>query len=166
MTKKHAQELPPESRTVEVDTGQLFSEEQYNLAEVDFSVIPQDDMNRLREDWIDARRLGNPLYIVDSQGRMFYVSVGGDGRAITIHSVVPRYEIQEAMMEYAGPDAWHTLYEHLGPRYDVVPLQNVEDSNVAAHAAATRNPAWFRVVRYLVNAHMNRKVYNPYKKDN
>jgi hypothetical protein len=107
---------------------------------------------------------GQPLYVVSKDGRIFYISVGGDGKALTVHSVVPRYEIQEGMMmEYAGPDAWYTLEEELGSQYQVVPMQQIEESNIEAHAATMRNPIWFRAVRYLVEKHASIQD-NPYKK--
>jgi hypothetical protein len=162
MTKKTAQGLAPDPRSTQVDVGQLFPGEEYNLAEENPEAIPREDMNSLRDDWIDARIKGQPLYVVAEDGRMFYVAVGGDGKAITLHSVVPRYEIQEGtMMEYAGPDAFFTLEEHLG-RYQVIPMNPIEDSSVEAHIAAVRDPIWFKAVRYLVNKHVN-EMDNPYK---
>jgi len=164
MTKKHAQPLAPEPRTTQVDVSQLFPGEEYNLAEVRPEAIPPDDMNRLREDWIAARSKGEPLYIVGEDGRMFYISVGGDGKAVTLHAVIPRYEIQEGMMmEYAGPDAFWTIEESLG-RYQVIPMQKLEQSNVESHVATVRNPIWFKAVQHLVNQHIDSMVKNPYKK--
>jgi len=169
MLKKKAQPggegfLPvPRDIPVDVNTEQLFSEEQYNLAEVNPEAIPPDDLNNLRQDWIEARMRGDPLYIVADDGRMFYVSVGGDGKALTVHQVVPRYEIQEGMMmEYAGPDAFFTLEESLG-RYQVVPMNKIQDSSVEGHVATVRNPIWFRAIQHLVEAHA-RTMDNPYKK--
>ena len=162
MNKRNAEGLEPDSRPTQVDVGELFSRD-YNLAETDIEAIPPDDLIRIREDWIAARRAGNPLYVVGDDGRMFYVAVGGDGKAITLHLLVPRYEVQEGMMmEYAGPDAFHTLEEHLG-HYQIVPMQQIEDSSVAAHVATVRDPIWFRAVRRLVDAHRV-TMDNPYKK--
>jgi hypothetical protein len=165
MRKKRAQGDPPTPRDipVDVDTGALFSDEVYNLAETNSELISQEDNNPLREDWLHARGKGAPLYVVADDGRMYYIAVGGDGKAITVHSVVPRYEIQEGdITEYAGPDAWFTLEENLG-RYEIIPTQAIADSSVAAHVAAVRNPIWFRAVQRLVTRHA-RSVHNPYKK--
>jgi len=76
---------------------------------------------------------------------------------------VPRYEIQEGtIMEYAGPDAFYTLEENLG-RYRVIPMQQIEDSSVAAHVATVRDTIWFKAVQRLVAAHTTMRD-NPYKK--
>ena len=155
MVKKYAQP------TVEVDPQQLFQEE-YNLGEIDFSVIPKEELNRLREDWIDARRLGHPLYVVDGAGKIWYVAVDGTGQALTLHPVVPRYEIQEGYTRYEGPDAWYTLEEALG-RYDIIPMTpGLSESNVEAHRATVASPVWFRAVQYIISRHY-KGTENPYK---
>ena len=147
-----------------VDVAPPASEEDYNLAEVNPEAIPREDLNRLREDWIAARENGDPLYVISDQGYIFYVSVGGDGKALTVHPVIPRYEIQEGgVLQYAGPTAFLSLEETLG-RYQVVPMSHIADSNVAAHVATVRNPIWFRAVQRLIAQHP-RKQDNPYKNE-
>jgi len=169
MKRITVQGYAPEPRTTQVAVDQPFPDdpfpgEEYNLAESNPEAIPPDDIGRLRDDWITARNNGNPLYVVGEDGRMFYVAVGGDGKAITLHSVVPRYEVQEGTItEYAGPDAFFTLEEQLG-RYQPVPMQQIVQSNIEGHVATVSNPIWFKAVKRLVQQHMGQEVYNPYKK--
>jgi len=167
---KYAQTSPgefgstPRDLSVDVDTAPLFSDEEYNLAETDVEAIPTDAMSALRDDWITNRISGEPLYVVAEDGRMFYVSVGGDGKAITLHPVIPRYEIQEGgVTEYAGPDAFFTLEEQLG-HYNVIPMQNMQNSNLEAHVATVRNPVWLKAVQRMMEIHKTGIVYNPYRK--
>ena len=148
------------------DNGQPLgspSNDAYNLGETDPEYVNTQTSTPLQEDWVNAKRLGEPLYIVTTDGKIYYVAVHGNGRAITVHPVIPQYEVQEGFTEYEGPDAWHTLSDDIGIHYEIIPLSgNIADSNIEAHVATVRNPIWFRVVQTILAAHRNR-TNNPYR---
>ena len=152
---------PFADRTPELPYENLGS---YNLGETNSDYLDTKTVTPLQLDWIEAYTSGKPLYIVKSNGEILYVSVDGTGRALTVHSVIPRYEIQEGYTEYAGPDAWETLSEAIGAHYQVIPLEaGLAESSVQAHVEKSRNPIWLKAVQRLLVLH-KKQADNPYRR--
>lgn len=137
----------------------------YNLA--DLSPLTQ-ELSTIQMDWIDATEKGIPLYLVDEEARTWMIAPDNTGRAITTHVVNFKPEVSPPINEYTGPDAWHTLDETYGTRYQVVdPSQKQAfDTNIEAHVAKVRDPVWIRAFHRLISDYEEfraKKSSNPYK---